>query len=167
MARINEEQHTVREAGTSRPPRSGRSGRWTRWLRRILAGLLGLLLAASAGLVWVLRSDSGQAWLLETVNATLESSLRESGLRARLTRLSGPLPFACSFGLEVADAHGVWLTAPENSFDWDWRALPGTVRITAVRSVNPALTRLPDLPPGPARPGPAPASTPRLRRPGI
>ena len=149
MARINEEQHTVREAGTSRPPRSGRSGRWTRWLRCILAGLLGLLLAASAGLVWVLRSESGQAWLLETVNATLESSLRESGLRARLTRLSGPLPFACSFGLEVADAHGVWLTAPENSFDWDWRALPGTVRITAVRSVNPALTRLPDLPPGP------------------
>ena len=60
MARINEEQHTVREAGTSRPPRSGRSGRWTRWLRRILAGLLVLLLAASAGLVWVLRSETGK-----------------------------------------------------------------------------------------------------------
>ncbi len=158
MARINEKQHTVRDAGISRSRRSGRSWRRTRWLRRTLAGLLVLLLAASAGLAWVLRSESGQAWLLGTVNDTLENSLRESGLRVRLTRLSGPLPFACSFGLEVADVHGVWLTAPESSFDWDWRALPGTVHIAAVRSVNPALTRLPDLSPCP-EPAPHPPLT--------
>lgn len=155
MARINEEQSPLQEAGSARPRRSGGA---LRWLRRILAGLLVLLLAASAGLIWALRSESGQAWLLKTVNATLESSLRQSGLRARLTHLSGPLPFACSFGLEVADAHGIWLTAPENSFDWNWRALPGVVHVTAVRSVNPALTRLPDLPPAP-EPAPRPPLT--------
>ncbi len=90
MARINEEQSPLQEAGSARPRRSGGA---LRWLRRILAGLLVLLLAASAGLIWALRSESGQAWLLKTVNATLESSLRQSGLRARLTHLSGPLPF--------------------------------------------------------------------------
>lgn len=158
MARKNEEQHTVQDAGTARPRRSGHSAGMLRRLRRILAGLLVLLLTVSAALAWALRSESGQAWLLKTINATLESSLSESGLRVRLTRLAGPLPFACSFGLEAADAHGVWLTAPENSFDWDWRALPGAVRITAIRSVNPALTRLPDLPPAPA-PAPQPPLT--------
>lgn len=163
MTRINEEQHAAQEAGGPRARRSGRSERLARWSRRILAGLLLLLLAASAGLVWALRSENGQTWLLKTINAALESSLRESGLRARLTRLTGPLPFAGAFGLEMADAHGVWLTAPENGFDWDWRALPGVVRITSIRSVNPALTRLPDLPPGPAPAPQPPLSVEALR----
>lgn len=155
MARIQEERpaspatqspSAVQDGHSGRPKRPKRR---TRWLRRALAALLALLLTALGGLAYVLRSESGQAWLTKTVNAALESSLRESGLHARLTRLSGPLPFACSFGLEVADARGVWLTAPENSFAWDWRALPGVVRIAAIRSVDPALSRLPDLPSDP------------------
>lgn len=155
MVRIQEERpaspatqspSAVQDGHSGRPKRPKRR---TRWLRRALAALLALLLTALGGLAYVLRSESGQAWLTKTVNAALESSLRESGLHARLTRLSGPLPFACSFGLEVADAQGVWLTAPENSFAWDWRALPGVVRIAAIRSVDPALSRLPDLPSDP------------------
>ncbi|WP_302737270.1 translocation/assembly module TamB domain-containing protein [uncultured Desulfovibrio sp.] len=158
MARIKEERPASPTPQSSAAVQDGHSGRprhpkrWTRWLRRALAVLLVLLLAALGGVAWVLRSESGQAWLTETVNAALESSLRESGLHVRLTHLSGPLPFACSFGLEAADAQGVWLTAPENSFAWDWHALPGTVRIASIRSVNPALRRLPDLPPAPEPP---------------
>lgn len=158
MARIKEERPASPTPQSSAAVQDGHSGRprhpkrWTRWLRRALAVLLVLLLAALGGVAWVLRSESGQAWLTETVNAALESSLRESGLHVRLTHLSGPLPFACSFGLEAADAQGVWLTAPENSFAWDWHALPGTVRIASIRSANPALRRLPDLPPAPEPP---------------
>ena len=160
MARIKEERPASPTPQSSAAVQDGHSGRprhpkrWTRWLRRALAVLLVLLLAALGGVAWVLRSESGQAWLTETVNAALESSLRESGLHVRLTHLSGPLPFACSFGLEAADAQGVWLTAPENSFAWDWHALPGTVRIASIRSANPALRRLPDLPPAPEPPAP-------------
>lgn len=164
MARI-EEPHAVQTPQSPSAALGGNDGRpsppkrWTRWLRRALAVLLVLLLAALGGLAWVLRSESGQAWLTETVNAALESSLRESGLQVRLTHLSGPLPFACSFGLEAADARGVWLAAPENSFVWDWHALPGTVRIASIRSANPALRRLPDLPPVPEPPAPQPPLT--------
>ena len=160
MARIKEERPASPTPQSSAAVQDGHSGRprhpkrWTRWLRRALAVLLVLLLAALGGVAWVLRSESGQAWLTETVNAALESSLRESGLHVRLTHLSGPMPFACSFGLEAADAQGVWLTAPENSFAWDWHALPGTVRIASIRSANPALRRLPDLPPAPEPPAP-------------
>ena len=160
MARIKEERPANPATQFSAAVQDGHSGRprhpkrRTRWLRRALAVLLVLLLAALGGLAWVLRSESGQAWLTETVNAALESSLRESGLQVRLTHLSGPLPFACSFGLEAADAQGVWLTAPENSFAWDWHALPGTVRIASIHSANPAMRRLPDLPSAPEPPAP-------------
>lgn len=116
---------------------------------RGLAFLLLLLLFFLAGILLALRNENVQAWLKDEVNAVLAAPAETGGLQVRLTRLSGSLPFSMQVGLELADAHGPWLEAPLNTFEWDWTALPGTVRIRALTSHNPRLLRLPDLPPAP------------------
>lgn len=125
-----------------------------RWFWRGLLAVLLLLVLALAGALAALRNADVQAWLSGRINAVLASSLQDSGLSARLTNLSGAVPFSFSFGLELGDEHGLWCSAPDNSFAWDWRALPGTLRISHLRSRNPVLFRLPDLPPQ-AEPEPA------------
>lgn len=116
---------------------------------RGLAFLLLLLLFFLAGILLALRNENVQAWLKDEVNAVLAAPAETGGLQVRLTRLSGSLPFSMQVGLELADAHGPWLEAPLNTFEWDWTALPGTVHIRALTSHNPRLLRLPDLPPAP------------------
>lgn len=137
------------------PPKKPRR----RWLRRLLLAVLLLVVVvlggALGGIFWVCQSGSGQAWLLKTANNALEN--KDGGLSFRLTGLAGSLPFDFTFGLEAADRHGTWLSAPENRVVWNWRALPGAVRIEKVALVRPVLTRLPDLPPAPE---PEPASPP-------
>ena len=116
---------------------------------RGLVFLLLLLLFFLAGILLALRNENVQAWLKDEVNAVLAAPVETGGLQVRLTRLSGSLPFSMQVGVELADAHGLWLEAPLNTFEWDWAALPGTVRIRALTSHNPRLFRLPDLPPAP------------------
>ncbi|WP_165075450.1 MULTISPECIES: translocation/assembly module TamB domain-containing protein [unclassified Desulfovibrio] len=132
-----------------------------RWLRRCLFAALALVVTALAavagGLYWACQTEAGQAWLVKTANAALES--KDGGLTLRLTRLSGSLPFDFTFGLQAADAHGVWLTAPDNRILWNWRALPGAVRIESIAARRPVLTRLPDLPPAPEPEPPSPPLT--------
>ncbi len=144
-------------------PGARRSFRWARLVPGLLAALLLLLVLATAAVIFLLRSDAGQAWLTEKLNAVLESSLAESGLRIKVTHLSGALPFTVDFGITAADAHGIWLNAPENSFVWDWRALPQSVRIALLQSRNAVVSRLPDLPPGPEEPPRPPLSEQELR----
>lgn len=148
---------------SSRQSPGRRSFRWARLLLGLLAALLFLLVLVTATVIFILRSDAGQAWLTEKLNAVLESSLAESGLRIKITHLSGDLPFTADFGITAADAHGIWLSAPENSFVWDWRALPQTVRIALAQSRNAVLSRLPDLPPDPPQP-PQPLEPPMTER---
>ncbi|WP_165067524.1 translocation/assembly module TamB domain-containing protein [Desulfovibrio sp. ZJ200] len=148
---------------TSPQPGPRRSFRWARLVPGLLAGLLLLLVLATAVVIFLLRSDTGQAWLTEKLNTALESSLAESGLRIKITHLSGALPFTVDFGITAADAHGIWLNAPENSFVWDWRALPQSVRIALLQSRNAVVSRLPDLPPGPEEPPRPPLSEQELR----
>ena len=148
-------------APTDAPPPKPASRRLWRWLRRCLLGLLALvfitLAAAFGGLYWICQTVGGQAWLMKTANAALES--KDGGLSLRLTKLTGSLPFDFAFGLEAADSHGIWLTAPENRVLWNWRAVPGAVRIEKVALLRPVLTRLPDLPPAPEPETPAPPLT--------
>lgn len=148
---------------SSRQPRPRRTFRWARLLLGLTAALILLLALAAAALIFILRSDAGQAWLAEKLNAALESSLAESGLQIRVTHLSGALPFTIDFGITAADARGIWLNAPQNSFVWDWRALPQTVRIALVQSRNAEISRLPDLPPGPETPPRPPLTESELR----
>lgn len=132
-----------------------------RWARRCLVLFPLLLLATLAGLFlacfWAFQTEAGHAWLLKTVNAALAG--RDGGPSLRLTRLEGSVPADFVFGLEAADGHGVWLTAPENHLVWDWRALPGAVRIETAAIVRPTLSRLPDLPPAPEPEQPSPPLT--------
>lgn len=138
-----------------RQPGASRFSRIWRILWRSMAFLLLLLLFFLAGILLALRNENVQAWLQDEANAVLAASAETSGLHVRLTRLSGSLPFSMQVGVELADAHGLWLEAPLNTFDWDWTALPGTVRISGLVSHNPRLLRLPDLPAAaPSEPSP-------------
>lgn len=129
-----------------------------RWLRRCLILFPLCLLTLLAGLLgacfWALQTEAGHAWLLKTANAALAG--RDGGLSFRLTRLEGSVPSDFVFGLEAADGRGVWLTAPENHLVWDWRALPGAVRIETAAMARPTLSRLPLLPPSPEPEPPSP-----------
>ena len=98
------------DGGSAPPPKRRRR----RWLRRALLALALLVVAALAavagGLYWALQTESGQAWLMKTANAALES--KDGGLTIRLTRLSGSLPFDFVFGLEAAAVSFTHLTQP-------------------------------------------------------
>lgn len=148
---------------TGTPPAASRepASPLRRWARRCLVLVPLFLFATLAGLFlacfWAFQTSAGHAWLLKTANAALAG--KDGGLSLRLTRIEGSVPFDCVFGLEAADGHGVWLTAPENHLVWDWRALPGAVRIETAAGVRPTLSRLPDLPPAPEPEQPSPPLT--------
>ena len=122
------------------------------WLRRAakVLGLCVLLCAAVlAGTLIALRNESAQAWLTERINTAMQGTADEGAaqaIRARITHLSGPLPFGFALGVELYDAHGLWLRLPACSASWDWQSLPGVVRIAFVRVDNAELLRLPLLP---------------------
>lgn len=160
----------VADAGTSTPQGSGGGHKKRGPAARIwsvvwrgLAFLLLLLLFFLAGVLLALRNENVQAWIKDEVNAVLAASAAESGLHIRLTSLSGALPFTAQVGVELADAHGLWLEAPQNAFVWDWAALPGRVRIAELTSTGPRLLRLPDLPPSPPEPPSPPLTEASLR----
>lgn len=160
----------VADAGTSTPQGSGGGHKKRGLAARIwsvvwrgLAFLLLLLLLFLAGVLLALRNENVQAWIKDEVNAVLAASAAESGLHIRLTSLSGALPFTAQVGVELADAHGLWLEAPQNAFVWDWAALPGRVRIAELTSTGPRLLRLPDLPPSPPEPPSPPLTEASLR----
>lgn len=161
-------------SGPSGPRRPSALRRAWRMLWRVLAGLALLLLLSCGGLLLALRSPAVQDKLVEKLNAALDKPLPaapenapeagasasavQEGLRIRITHLSGPLPFGARLGLELSDGRGLWLRLPEIRFAWDWRALPGVLRIAELRVADAALLRLPQLPPGPP-PEPAPPLT--------
>ena len=136
-----------------------------KWLRRAgwALGLCVLLcvIALAATLV-ALRSESVQGWLTEKINTAMEaapeSGTPPAGVRARITRLSGPLPFEFSLGLELLDHDGLWMRLPDCRVQWDWRALPSVVRIASIYVNDAQLLRLPILPDAPVS-APAPPLT--------
>ena len=154
-------------ASGGRPPRGFR--RRLRLAALALAGLLLLCLAAVAGALVALRTTAMQGWLTEKINASLAAAATSqdngpaAGVRARITHLSGALPFTVELGLECYDGKGLWLRLPACSLEWDWRALPAALRIAAVRINNAHLLRLPDLPAVPAPPPSQPLSEAQLR----
>lgn len=117
----------------------------------LLAGLFVLLVLCVAGGLAALRNEGVQNWLTGKVNAALyapEAGAEGSApaLRARVTSLSGPLPFGMTLGLEVYDGKGLWLRIPSVVLEWDWRALPGALHVNLLRIANVEMLRLPELP---------------------
>lgn len=157
-------QQPDRSPGAPQPAPAAPRKKRRSLLLRVLAGackalallLLLSVLGAAAALVWVCQSGSGQAWLLETANNFLDNPADRGrpGLRFRLTALSGTLPFDMRIGLEAYDAEGLWLSAPDNHLLWNWRELPGSVSISALRLENAVLERLPQMPQETAPPEP-------------
>ena len=151
-------------SAASPPGLSGHPPKNKVWLRRTVMALglcLLLCVAALAGTLAALRSESVQVWLTDKINAAMDAAPADgpaTALRARITHLSGPLPFEVALGVELYDAQGLWLRLPACSTRWDWQALPGALRIAFVRVDNAELLRLPQLPQGDAPP-PAPPLT--------
>lgn len=148
-----------------RNPSGGGRAPFRKWLRRAgwALGLCVLLCAlALATTLAALRSEAVQGWLTEKINAAMEtapeSDAAPAGVRARITHLSGPLPFEFSLGLELLDSDGLWMRLPDCRVQWDWRALPSVVRIASIYVNDAQLLRLPILPDAPA-PEPAPPLT--------
>ena len=145
---------------------SGRGlGPRRKWLRRAgwVLGLCVLLCAvALVATIAALRSESVQGWLTEKINTAMEAAPEPgappAGVRARITHLSGSLPFEFSLGLELLDSDGLWMRLPDCRVQWDWRALPSVVRIAFVHVNDAQLLRLPILPDAPV-PAPAPPLT--------
>lgn len=134
-------------AATPRPPKQP-GGRRRRLLRALLLFPALLLLLAGGGLGW-LCSASGQAWLRETLNATLASALEPSGLRLTLDRLEG-LPFQIRLAVRGEDAAGRWLDLPEASFAWKLGWQDGFVlHLDPLALRGGGLYRLPLLPDSP------------------
>ncbi|WP_374282240.1 translocation/assembly module TamB domain-containing protein [Desulfovibrio sp.] len=130
-----------------------------------LAGVL-------AGGLAALRSESVQAWLTDKINAAMEAAPPNGAvaqgeaapaIRARITHLSGPLPFAFTLGVELYDADGLWLRLPACSASWDWQALPSALRMAFVRVDSADLLRMPQLPEAAT----VPPSTPPLTEAGL
>ena len=148
-----------------RKPSGGGRGPFRKWLCRAgwALGLCVLLCAvALAATLAALRSESVQGWLTEKINTAMEaapeSGAPPAGVRARITHLSGSLPFEFSLGLELLDSDGLWMRLPDCRVQWDWRALPSVVRIASVYVNDAQLLRLPILPDAPV-PAPAPPLT--------
>lgn len=127
------------------------------WLRlgvRALCVCALLCAAVLAGALTALRHESVQGWLTEKINASMEaapeSGAASAGVRARITHLSGPLPFGFSLGVELYDSAGLWMRLPACSVQWDWRSLPSTLHIGFVRVHDAHLLRLPLLPDAPS-----------------
>ncbi|MCH5277781.1 MAG: translocation/assembly module TamB domain-containing protein [Desulfovibrionaceae bacterium] len=156
-------------ADDTSPPRREKR-RTPRILRRLsrAAGLfllgLGLLLTLlSGGLLLFARTETGQAWITDTVNGILARSLASSGLSARFDALSASFPSRLGFrGLSVGDASGPWLHVDKASLRVGWAAL--RQRQVTLRSLvvdHPVLMRLPQVPRAPqteSAPPPDPAA---------
>ena len=126
----------------------------------MLACVLALSVVVAGSLV-ALRSESVQGWLTDRINTAMQDAPQgeAAGIRARITHLSGPLPFAFALGVELYDADGLWLRLPACSARWDWQALPGALRLAFVRVDSAELLRLPALPQAATVPPPAPPLT--------
>ena len=89
-------------AGAPAPPGKGRGPlcRWLGWVGRALGACVLLCVAVLGASLVALRNESVQAWLTEKINASMEaapvSGPASGGVRARITHLSGPLPFGLS-----------------------------------------------------------------------
>ncbi len=143
---------------------------WLRFAVRALASCVLLCVLVIAGALVALRNEGVQGWLTDKINAALEAAPPDLGsaqgsaagadgatpaIRARITHLSGALPFEFALGVELYDAQGLWLRLPACSVRWNWQALPGVLHIAFVRVDNAELLRLPLLPQE-ATPPPAP-----------
>ena len=112
--------------------------------------LIGLLLLAGAGLV-LLDTAPGHRFIIDRI-AGLETA---TGLKVRIGRIDGSI-----FGksrlknVAVADAHGIFLTAPEIQLDWAPGAwLYNALHIDTLTAARVRLERLPRLRPS-GRTGP-------------
>ena len=137
----------------------------------LLVCVLALAGVLAGGLV-ALRSESVQAWLTDKINAAMEAAPPNGAvaqgeaapaIRARITHLSGPMPFAFTLGVELYDADGLWLRLPACSARWDWQALPSALRMAFVRVDSADLLRMPQLP----QAATVPPSTPPLTEAGL
>ena len=151
---------SANKVGPSGPsPKNGKN--WLRFALRALALCVLLCVLALAGVLAALRSEGVQGWLTDKINTAMQGTADAGAapaIGARITHLSGALPFQFALGLELYDAQGLWLRLPACSARWNWQVLPAVLHIAFVRVDNAELLRMPQLPQE-ATPPPAPPLT--------
>ncbi|MGB1027875.1 MAG: hypothetical protein ACPGYL_15055, partial [Rhodospirillaceae bacterium] len=113
-------------------------------------GALGLvLLLTGLGLVWLLRSESGQAFLSAQIIAQVSDP---TGLQIEIGSLSGALSGEIVISdLVLSDPDGDWLQADAATLRWDpWALLNGRLEVREIRLAPATVTRPPALPEDPA-----------------
>lgn len=142
-----EEKITASASSPENVRTGSKKKRYFRFALKCVAAIFlvfGLLLASFG--FWALQTASGQGWLTRQINRALEESLADQGFSAKITSLSGSLPFSFFFALEIADRNGTWLLAPDNEFHWSWRDLPQSIHIPTISFNDVILERLPHVP---------------------
>lgn len=119
--------------------------RIVRWTALGAGVLTALVLLATAGVLFFLRTEAGEARL----KATLTDVLEQAGIKASLGELKGPLPNRFVLrDVVLSDAHGPWLRVPEFTLRLNTAALLRRKLVVRELTVlHPELMRLPDLPP--------------------
>lgn len=111
------------------------------WFLKGAFGLMVLGMLALAGGLLYLRTESGEALIART----LEKSLTDSGLEARIDSVRGPIPGRLQiFGFSLADERGPWLEVPSAEIEIKpWALLRGRLDISRLSAEQARLTRLP------------------------
>lgn len=108
--------------------------------------ILLVLIVSGAAIYWLTQTEGGQKWLVAELNGLLGPAPDKEGLAFKITRLEGSLPFDFRLGLQLYDRRGLWLVAPDNRLNFNWRDLPGALTLVTLAANDVDMTRLPDLP---------------------
>ncbi len=119
----------------------------SRWRRRLLIafGVPLLLVAVGLGALFaVLRSESGQLWLAQTLSETLSDAEQTIAIEG----LSGRLPAELQLkAVRIGDREGTWLTLQEARLAWSpWALLRGRLEIVSLTAEELEVERAPIAP---------------------
>ena len=150
---MNDSEHDIREKTPPEQTSEAKRPGSRRLLRRIAWGCAGFLVFLASALcagVLFLRSQTGEAWLTDTVNSALHDM--PGRLSFRMASFQGPLPSrAVLSGIVLEDEHGPWLEAEKAELRMDWSALPQAVVVSELSLQEPRLLRLPEPTPTPQK----------------
>jgi translocation and assembly module TamB len=133
---------------------------------KILLGLLVVLVAVVAGVLWLANTEWGRGRIV----ALVEDTTAAGPVAVRVTSIEGRLPDRVTVNnVTLADGQGGFARIGRVVLDWrPLDLLRGRVGVTSVRIEDAALDRLPALPadPAPAAAAPAPPSL-KVDLPGV
>ena len=120
--------------------------RLLRWFCLGIGILLISACAVSAGILFYLRSESGEQWLTSFANSKLEGMA--NGLSVKIESIQGPVPSALTIhGIRAYDNQGEWFSAEQARLKIAWSRLFDDFCIAELSLKHPEVLRTPVLAP--------------------